>query len=175
MPHTTLLFRLSLFVYAAGCMEHKPPSHSIGIAIVSSEDIDIAKSQASSRLKAGPGDYERWEHLHEKVKSALGKYGSVSWDPEPLPDFYFSGDWFHENSDGYSICSSKPITKDLLKQLPKVLASHHKDAMLQMDGTEQPVDGLVILATSTGVLVGWDGLDRNACEQRLREVGIELH
>ncbi len=156
-------------------MEHTPPSDSFRVAIVSSESIDIAKSEASSRLKPGPGDYERWEHLHETVKSALGKFGTVSWDPDPLPDFYFSGDWFHENSDGYSICSSKPIKTDLLKQLPHVLASHHEDAILEMNGIEQPIEGLVIFATSTGVLVGWEGLDRNACERQLRELGIELN
>lgn len=156
-------------------MEHSTPSDSCRIAIVSSESMDAAKSEASSRLKAGPGDYERWERLHETVKTALGKYGTVSWDPDPLPDFYFSGDWFHENSDGYSICSSKPIRKDLLKQLPRVLASHHEDAILEMNGIEQPIEGLVIFATSTAVLIGWEGLNRTACEQRLREVGIQLN
>jgi hypothetical protein len=155
-------------------MKHTSPSDIPGLEIVSSKRLDAARDVASSRLEPGPGNYEKWERLHESVKLVLGIHGTVSWDPDPLPDFYFSGDWFHENSDGYSVCSSKPIKKDLLQKLPHVLAAHHKDAILEMNGIEQPIEGLVIFATSTGVLVGWEGLDRNACEQRLRELGIEL-
>jgi hypothetical protein len=156
-------------------MKHTPPSDSPGLEIVSFKKLDAARDAAHSRLNPGPGSFERWEGLHESVKLVLADHGTVSWDPDPLPDFYFSGDWFHENSDGYSIYSPKPITRDLLRKLPHVLASHHEDAILQMNGAEQQIRGLVIFATSTGVLVGWDGLDRNACEQRLRELGIELN
>ncbi|WP_144059255.1 hypothetical protein [Rhodopirellula sp. SWK7] len=174
MSRLTLSFSLSLLVYLVGCMEPTPPQHSRRIAIVSSESMDIAKSEATSRLKTGPGEYERWERLHESVKSVLSEYGTVTWDPDPLPDFYFSGDWFHEHSDGYSICSSKPINKQLLDALPQVLAAHDENAILEMNGIEDPIEGLVIFATSTEVLVGWDGLDRNACEKRLRELGITI-
>ncbi len=142
--------------------------------IVSSSSLNFAKSEATSRLKPGPGKYERWERLHESIKSLLSEYGTVTWDPDPLPDFYFSGDWFHENSDGYSICSLKPINKQLLNALPQVLAAHDKDAILEMNGSEQPIEGLVIFATSTEVLIGWDGLDQNACTKRLRELGFTL-
>ena len=170
----TLSFSLSLLVYVVGCMEPTPPQHSRRIAIVSSESMAIAKSEATLRLKPGPGEYERWERLHESVKSVLSEYGTVTWDPDPLPDFYFSGDWFHENSDGYSICSSKPINKPLLDALPQVLAAHDENAILELNGIEAPIEGLAIFATSTEVLVGWDGLDRNACEKRLRELGITI-
>ncbi len=147
---------------------------SFRITVVSSDSMEIARSEASSQLKTGPGDFYRWERLHEKVKTVLRAYGTATWDPDPLPDFYFSGDWFHENSDGYSICSSRPITRDLLRQLPTILSSHHDDAILEMNGTEPPIEGLVIFATSKEVLVAWDGLDRRECEQRLRELSIEL-
>jgi hypothetical protein len=152
----------------------EPTSNSRHISIVSSDSIEFAKGEAMSRLKHGPGKYERWEHLHESIKSELSKYGTVTWDPDPLPDFYFSGDWFHENSDGYGICSLKPINKHLLNALPQVLAAHDNDAILEMNGIEQPIEGLVIFATSTEVLVGWGGMDLNACSKRLRELGIAL-
>ncbi len=168
-----LAFSLSLFFNAVGCAEPAMPS-SRRIAIVSSDSIDFARSESTSRLKSGPGEYERWERLHESIKSVLATYGTVTWDPDPLPDFYFSGDWFHENSDGFSICSPKPINKHLLRSLPKVLAAHAEDAILEMNGIEQPIEGLVIFATSTEVLVGWAGLDRNACSKRLHELGITL-
>ena len=144
------------------------------IEIVSSASMDTAKDDASARLKPGPGKFERWERLHESVKSLLSKHGTVSWDPDPLPDFYFSGDWFHENSDGYSIFSSGTIKKDLLQQLPRVLAAHHKDAILEMNGIEGAIEGLVIFVTSTGVSVAWQGLEGYACEKRLRELGVTL-
>ncbi len=169
---TLLFFNVSLLVYVVGCMEPTPNSRHI--SIVSSDSIEFAKREAKSRLKRGPGKYERWERLHESIKSELSKYGTVTWDPDPLPDFYFSGDWFHENSDGYSICSLKPINKQLLNALPQVLAVHDKDAILEMNGIEQPIEGLVIFATSTEVLVSWDGLDQNATGKRLRELGISL-
>ncbi len=145
--------------------------NSYRITVVSSDSMEIARREASSQLKKGPGDYDRWERLHEKVKSVLGAYGTVTWDPDPLPDFYFSGDWFHENSDGYSICSSRPITGDLLRQLPPILSSHHEDAILQMNGSVPPIEGLVIFSTSREVLVAWDGLDRRDCEQRRKRTG----
>ena len=148
--------------------------NSRNIAIVSSDSIDFAKSEATSRLKRESGKYERWERLHESIKSVLCQYGTVTWDFDPLPDFYFSGDWFHENSDGYGICSIKPINKHLLNALPQVLAAHNNHATLEMKGIEQPIEGLVIFVTSTEVLVGWDGMDSSACSQRLRELGIAL-
>ena len=172
MSRVTLLFNVSLLVYVVVCMEPTPNSRHI--SIVSSDSIEFAKGEAKSRLKRGPGKHERWERLHESIKSELSKYGTVTWDPDPLPDFYFSGDWFHENSDGYGICSLKPINKHLLNALPQVLAVHDNNAILEMNGIEQPIEGLVIFATSTEVLVGWNGMDSNACSKRLRELGIAL-
>lgn len=151
-------------------MESKPNSSQI--SIVSSDSIEFAKGEARSRLNRGPGKYERWERLHELIKSELSKYGTVSGATNPIPDFYFSGDWFHENSDGYGICSIRPINKELLNALPQLLAAHANDAILEMNGIEQPIEGLVIFATSTEVLIGWDGLDSNACSKRLRKLGI---
>lgn len=172
MSRVTLLFTVSLLVYVVGCMEPTPSSKHL--SIVSSDSIGFAKAEAKSRLKRGPGKYERWERLHESIKSELSKYGTVTWDPDPLPDLYFSGDWFNENCDGYGICSLKPINKHLLTALPQLLAAHDNDAILEMNGIEQPIEGLVIFATSTKVLVGWDGMDSNACSKRLRELGIAL-
>ncbi len=144
------------------------------IKIVSSDEIDAAKKKASLRLSSGPGDYGNWEELHQSLKSTLLEYGTVSWDPDPLPDFYFSGDWFHENSDGFGLCSPSSIKRELLLKLPKILADHHKHAMLEMNGIEAPMEGLVVFATTTGVLVGWQGLDADSCKSRLREMGIVL-
>jgi hypothetical protein len=174
MDHILLPSILLLLATVAGCMQDTAPSDLPRLEVVSSKELDAARDSASSRLKRGAGKYENWERLHESVKSCLRNHGTVSWDTEPLPDFYFSGDWFHENSDGYRICSPRPITKDLLRKLPHVLSNHHKDAILEMNGTEHPIEGLVIFATSTGVFVAWDRLDRNECKKRLRELSIEL-
>jgi len=167
-----LLFNVSLLVYVVGCMEPMPNSRYT--SIVSSDDIDFAKSEATSRLNRGPGKYERWERLHKSIKAELSKYGTVTWDPDPLPDFYFSGDWFQENSDAYGICSLGPINVQLLNALPQILAAHDNNAILEMNGIEQPIEGRVIFATSTEVLVGWDGMDSNACSKRLHELGVSL-
>lgn len=45
---------------------------------------------------------------------------------------------------------------DLLVKLPHVLAAHHEDAILEMNGIEPPIEGLVVFATSTGVFVSWE-------------------
>lgn len=150
------------------------PTNSKLIEIVSSDRIDYARSEAISRLAPGPGEYGRWERLHESVMSVLSKYGTVTWDTDPLPDFYFSGDWFHENSVGYSICSPKSINKQLLSSLPMVLAAHDENAILEMYGVEEPMIGLVVFVDSRIVLVGWDGLDQSATTKRLCELGIKL-
>ena len=39
---------------------------------------------------------------------------------------------------------------------------------------EDPVKELVIFVTSTDVLVGWQDLTSEACEKRLREIGVTL-
>ncbi|MFN8711149.1 MAG: hypothetical protein ACK50J_31130, partial [Planctomyces sp.] len=98
------------------------------IQIVSFYEINAARDAGASRLARGPGKYERWEHLHDKIESVLREYGSVSSETDPLPDFYVSGDWFHENTDGFSICSSKPLSKELLLRLQEVLSGHHRHA-----------------------------------------------
>lgn len=165
---------LSLLVLTVGCMTNTVRSNSPRIQIVSSDEIDAARSAASSRLIPGPGKYERWERLHETLKAVLLEYGNVSWDPDPLPDFYFSGDWFHENSDAFSICASKALSKGLLLRLPEVLGIHHRDATLGMYGIEEPIEGLVILATSKDVVVGWQDLTSGQCRKRLQEVDLSL-
>jgi hypothetical protein len=165
-----LMLLVVIICYMSQISQSKVP----GIQIVSSGEIDTAIDDASSRLAGDPGKHERWEQLHETLESVLGEYGSVSWDPDPLPDFYFSGDWFHENSDGFSICSSKAVSKELLLRLWGVLGAHHKDAMLGMYGIEDPIEGLVIHATAKEVLVGWQDLTADQCKQRLHEVGISL-
>jgi hypothetical protein len=174
MPSSSALLALSPLLFTVGCMEHKVHSDSVGIEIVSSTRIDAAMKEASARLGAGHGKYENWEKLHESLKSVLVEYGTVSWDTDPLPDFYFSGDWFHENSDSFAICSAKRISGEMLLKLQRVVAAHHKSAILQMNGIEDPVKELVIFVTSTDVLVGWQDLTSEACEKRLREIGVTL-
>jgi hypothetical protein len=144
------------------------------IQIVSFDEIDAARDAGASRLARGPGKYERWEHLHDKIESVLREYGSVSSETVPLPDFYVSGDWFHENTDGFSVCSCKPLSKELLLKLQDVLSGHHRHAMLGMYGIENPIEGLVIHVTPRESLVGWQDLTADECRKRLQEVGVPL-
>ena len=155
-------------------MKNKPNSNSGRIEIVSTESFDTTKEKATSGLLPGSGMHEQWELLHESAKSILVEHGTVSWDPEPLPDFYFSGDWFHENSDGFGVCSSNSISKELLRSLQRMLADDYKDAILEFNGLVDPIEGLVMLVTSNRILVGWIGMTRDACEKRLHDVGLNL-
>ena len=165
---------VTLLLLVNGCMQRTSPLDSARVEIVSFETIETAKNDATSRLQPGPGGYENWESLHESLKSVLVEYGTVSWDPDPLPDFYFSGDWFHENSDGFGICDSGVISKELLLKLRRVVAARHQDAILIMNGIADPIEGIIIFVTSTSVLIGWQDLTRNSCEKRLRDVGVTL-
>jgi hypothetical protein len=42
------------------------------------------------------------------------RYGSVSDTPDPSPDFYFSGDWFHELSDGFALLGTRGLSLEAL-------------------------------------------------------------
>jgi hypothetical protein len=174
MPPSPAPLALSLLLFTVGCMEHKIHSDSVGIEIVSSARIDAAMKEASARLGAGHGKSENWQRLHESLKSVLAQYGTVTWNTHPMPDFYFSGDWFHENSDSFAICSAKKLSGEMLLKLQRVVAAHDKIAMLVLNGIEDPVNGLEILVTSTSVLVGWQDLTSEACEKRLREIDVTL-
>ena len=43
-----------------------------------------------------------------------------------------------------------------------------------MNEVEQPIKGLMIFATAADVLIEWEGLERNACEQGLEVLGIDF-
>lgn len=170
---TSALIVISLLV-VGGCVKNNTRSNSAQIEIVSVESIDTTKEKATSGWIPGPGKYEQWERLHEAVRAILVEHGTVSWDPKPLPDFYFSGDWFHENSDGFGVGSPDPISKELLLSLQRMLADDYKDAILEFNGLVDPIEGLVMFVTSKRILVGWTGMTRDACEKRLHDVGLNL-
>ncbi len=71
MSPVTLLFNVSLLGLHGWL--HGTYAELKHISIVSSDSIEFAKGEAKSRLKRGPGKYERWERLHESIKSALSK------------------------------------------------------------------------------------------------------
>lgn len=143
------------------------------IRFVEKEKLERAESQAFSKLSRGPGSFERWEQCHEKLKAVLVQYGTVSWHPDPLPDFYFSGDWFHECTHSFDPSNPASVSSQLLLSLQNVLQGHDKTALLFLWGDEK-LDGLRIFLSTSQILICWEGLTPEECRARLKELGAEI-
>lgn len=150
----------------------KLPPEVIPIEFVSNERIIEESSRCGTPV--GSGKYETWERLHAAVCTVAEQYGSASWDPDPLPDFYFSGDWFDERQDSFALCSTNGLSAQALRDFQKVVAAHHSRASLHLGGIEEPIKDLEVLITSTGIFVKWDDESPARTRQRLEKLQIRL-
>ncbi len=172
----TTRIALSLCLFGAGCSyQHVEPSNkSMPISFVSSSELNRESTELTGRWPSGHGEYETWERYHDSLVEVAKRYGSVSWDPSPLPDFYFSGDWFHDRSDWFSLHSKSGLSAEALRDFQGVVASHLPDTRLCLHGQSDPIDGVEVLITSSRILVSWGDLSPKHCREKLAELGLHL-
>lgn len=145
------------------------------ISFVTASELSQESKSLQARRPSGAGSYETWKRYHDSLCAVAKRYGSVSDDPEPTPDFYYSGDWFHELSDGFALQTQRAVSAQALRDFQKVVAAHDANARLNMGGDIlTPLDGLDILITSSSILVAWGDESAQGCKSKLQALGIEL-
>lgn len=176
IPRT--LATLALASMLGGCVSEqrtKGPSMSIPISFVSRSDLKREGEAVAARRSAGEGRYETWKRFHDSLCKVARRYGSVSDCPDPAPDFYFSGDWFHELSDGFALLTTRGLSSQALRDFHIIVAAHHPAARLDMGGeVTTPLDGLDILITASHIFVAWDGQTPTGCKAKLAAMGVRL-
>ena len=135
------------------------------------EEYLEAGSRATKHETWSEKDFEKWERYHDSIVAVLKTVGIVSMEPQPLPDFYHSGDWFDTYTDGFSIENEKILTPALLLNLVRCVAAADPGATLEFAGVDGNVDGLHIFISSEGAFAYWNGLSALQCEERVIALG----
>lgn len=152
----------------------KDDNGRIPITFVSTSQLRHEES-LTGRKTPGAGEYETWERLHSSLCDVAKRYGRVSGSADtPLPDFYHSGDWYDELWDGFTLYSTKGLSKQALRELQAVVAAHHADASVLLVGDADQIVGLEVLMTSTHIFVSWENASPEQCREKLNALGINL-
>ena len=145
------------------------------ISFVTDSELSQQSKALQARRPSGAGKYETWKRYHDSLCAVAERYGSVSDSPEPAPDFYYSGDWFHELSDGFALLTPRAVSAQSLRDFQKVVAAHHADARLNMGGEVcSTLYGLDILVTSSAIYIAWRRESAEGCRAKLQALGVEL-
>jgi hypothetical protein len=145
------------------------------ITFLADADMQQQHKAVAARRLPNPGPYETWKPFHERLCAVAGRYGRVSDSPDPQPDFYYSGDWFHELTDGFALLTTEVISVEALREFQKVVSAHHPDANVSLGGDGGTrIFGLEILITSPAIFVAWSGRSAAECRDELRKLEVNL-
>jgi hypothetical protein len=137
--------------------------------------VALNKAVVAKRTPSSEGDYRTWLRYHKALVKVLNKFGVAGDAGVENPDFYYSGDWFHEETDGFAIRTASCLNKKLFIALQKVVQRHHPNATLWLVGDRNtPVDKLCFFVTPTIMLAALADESASACQSRLEETGIDL-
>ncbi len=142
--------------------------------------------QQDLQKRCGPPSkdgYEVWKRYHEELCAVARRFGKVGEEPAEAPDFYHSGDWFHELADGFMTSDPRNFSPHVFTEFQEVVAKHHPDASMGLAGggatledwrSIPPLYGLVVLIRPTTIHVAWmlEGLD--GCIRKLRHAGVDF-
>lgn len=165
-----------LLLITAGC-ERLPKSSSMPtpISFVTASDLKKESKAVASRRSRRSGTYKTWKRLHDPLCVVALRYGRVSDSPDPTPDFYFSGDWFHQLTDGFALFTTRGLSAQALREFHQVVAAHHADAEVSLGGeVTTQLYGLDILITASCILVAWEGETPEGCKAKLMALGVRF-
>ncbi len=119
--------------------------------------------------------YENWKRFHDALCRVAKAHGRVSDSPEPAPDFYYSGDWFHELTDAFALFTAKGLSVESLRNFQRVVANYHSAASLSLGGeVETDLFGLHVIITSSDVFISWRNESAAGCRAKLEALGVNL-
>lgn len=144
------------------------------IAIVDSEEYWRIQDDFQARRGPAKKDgHDTWDQFDTALLKVFRKYGKVGLDLDA--DFYESGNWFHELLHAFEVHNPKFLTAELLRRLQQVVAKHHQDAMVLIEGGfESDLFGLRIAITASAIYVACDEENPRQCRQSLRRFGIQI-
>ena len=156
----------------AGCShEHVMPSNdTMPISFVTSSELN--EESGRHHWTYGRGKFKTWERYHISLWAVAKRYGSVSDEPDPLPDFYHTGDWYHERSDRFDLYSTKGLSAEVLRKFHRVVAAHLPDTNLHLYGQSDSINDITVLITPSKILVARDGTSAQKCEEKFNKLGI---
>ena len=127
--------------------------------------------------------YEIWKRYHDELCAVARRFGKVGYKPAESPDFYHTGDWFHELADGFMMNDPRNFSPHVFVEFQEVVAKHHPDASMNLIGgalTVQewrsipPLYGLVVLLRPSTIHVTWMLEDMDGCLRKLRHAGVDF-
>ena len=141
------------------------------IRIVDYELLEESDEKTPSSAKEPRRD--RWVVLHDAVIEVLSRHGKVG--SREGVDFYYTGDWFDEHVDAFSLMSAAKVSVRLLRELQRVLVRHDPAATLILEADPgSRLWGLEIYVRAASVDVGWYESDAATCSRLLRKHGLDL-
>ena len=127
--------------------------------------------------------YAAWKTYHDELCDVARRFGKVGYMPKEAPDFYHTGDWFHELADGFMINDPGNFSRHVFTEFQEVVAKHHPDASMGLAGggltleewrSIPPLYGLAVLITPSTIHVSWMLEDLDGCIRKLRESGVDF-
>ncbi len=154
------------------------------IQIVGYEEYaSIEKALAKRRGGASKSGYGVWKRYHDELCIVASRFGKVGYKPSEAPDFYHTGDWFHELGDGFMITDPRNFSRHVFHEFQEVVAKHHIDASMGLAGGGMtledwraipPLYGLVVLITPTTIHVTWMLEELDGCIRKMRASGVDF-
>lgn len=159
-------------------------SNGTPIQIVKYKEFSSIEQDLQKRCGPPSKDgYEVWKRYHDELCAVARRFGKVGYKPREAPDFYHTGDWFHELADGFMIHDPGNLSPHVFSEFQEVVAKHHLDASMGLGGgaltledwrSIPPLYGLAVLIRPSTIHVAWMLEDLDGCIRKLRESGVDL-
>jgi hypothetical protein len=127
--------------------------------------------------------YEIWKRYHDELCAVAERFGKVGYRPDEAPDFYHTGDWFHELADGFMLNAPGNFSRHVFAEFQEVVAKHHPDASMALSGgaltiqewrSIPPLYGLGVFIRPSTIHVSWMLENVAGCIRKLRAAGVDF-
>jgi hypothetical protein len=159
-------------------------SNGTQIQIVSYKQFSSISKELGKLLGEPSKDgYEIWKRYHDELCEVARRFGKFAYTPREAPDFYHSGDWFHEQSDGFMISDPRNLSPHVFAEFQEVVAKHHPnasmilaggDTKLEYWGSIPPLFGLQVFIRPSTIHVAWIPENRGGCIRKMRDSGVDF-
>lgn len=150
--------------------------HDGMIDIVDYETLKgLEQSMDSARPPSPDMDYARWKPWREALCETARRHGQVAVSEAERGDVFAPAEFTHLETDRMVLRTSKLVDSSALADLQRVVAGHHPNATLLLEGApEGALADLMILITPPVILVAWRHENSDECEAHLEELGLTV-